>query len=96
MVKSINIFFDGIPSYSKILEQRKRRIKTFIDSVNRKDDFDNYFKNIEDSIYYDNEIYFEYKLWISNKYSFDKPLGPYSEIMILKQFFKQIFKKIIS
>ena len=48
-IKSINIFFDGIPAYSKILEQRRRRMKTYLDSRNKK-------KLLSDTIIFNNII----------------------------------------
>ena len=74
-LKSINIFFDGIPTYSKILEQRKRRVKTYIDSLNRKKLFNDYFDNVNDNIIKEDNFYYEYFLWIKYQYSFSKSLG---------------------
>lgn len=81
-VKTINIFFDGIPSYSKIQEQRRRRIKTFIESQTRKKLFSTYFKNIDDNIIREDDFYYEYFLFIKYQYSFSKSLGPYSKLII--------------
>jgi hypothetical protein len=81
-IKTINIFFDGIPTYSKILEQRRRRMKNYIDSKNRKKIFKQYFDNIVNSIITEDDITFDYFEWINNMYSFDKTLGPYSNILI--------------
>ncbi len=80
-IKTINIFVDGIPTYSKILEQRKRRMKNYIDSKKRKELFNEYFKNILNSIITEDDISFDYFDWIKNMYSFDKGIGPYSKIL---------------
>lgn len=81
-LNSINIFFDGIPSYPKILEQRRRRIKTYIESQNRKKQFSKYFNEIIDNVIKDDDFYYEYFLFIKYQYSYSKSLGPYSKIMI--------------
>jgi hypothetical protein len=81
-IKSINIFFDGIPTYSKIIEQRRRRVKNYLDSKNRKKLFKEYFKDIINSIIIEDNITFDYFDWINNMYSFDKSLGPFSSVLI--------------
>lgn len=81
-IKTINLFFDGIPTYSKILEQRRRRVKNYLDSKNRKKLFNEYFKDIINSIIIEDDITFDYFDWINNMYSFDKSIGPYSPMLI--------------
>ncbi len=81
-IKTINIFFDGIPTYSKIIEQRRRRVKNYLDSINRKSLFKEYFKDIVNSIITEDDITYDYFDWINNMYSFDKQLGPYSYLLI--------------
>jgi hypothetical protein len=81
-IKSINIFFDGIPTYSKIIEQRRRRVKNYLNSKNKKKLFNEYFKDIVNSIITEDDITYDYFDWINNMYSFDKSLGPYSALLI--------------
>ena len=86
-IKTINIFFDGIPTYSKIIEQRRRRVKNYLNSKNKKKLFNEYFKDIVNSIITEDDITYDYFDWINNMYSFDKSLGPYSSLLIyLSQF----------
>lgn len=80
-IKTINIFFDGIPSYSKIIEQRKRRFKNYIESKNRKKKFDIYFKDINENIIEENNIIYDYFNFIYNQFSFNKSFGPNSELI---------------
>jgi hypothetical protein len=79
-IKSINIFFDGIPAYSKILEQRRRRMKTFLDSKNRKTLLNNNYKF--NNIINDNDIIYDYNDWVKSLYSIDMILGPDSSILL--------------
>lgn len=81
-IKSINIFFDGIPSFSKILEQRKRRMKNYLDSKSRKENFDKYFKDIMENITTEDDVMYDYFNYINNTFSFCKSLGPNSDVMI--------------
>ncbi len=98
-IKTINIFIDGIPTYSKILEQRKRRMKNYLESKRRKELFNEYFKNILNSIITEDDISFDYFDWIKNMYSFEKGIGPYSKslndiINFINQKMIDIFKNI--
>lgn len=74
IVNNIVLFFDSIPSYSKILEQRKRRLKNYMESQNRKEYYKKYFTDLKSKIIYDEEEDFEYDYfsWISNKFSCNK------------------------
>lgn len=81
-IKTINMFFDGIPTYSKIIEQRRRRVKSYLDSKNRKKLFNEYFKDIVNSIITEDDITYDYFDWINNMYHFNKSLGPNSTLLI--------------
>ena len=66
-IKNVFVFFDGIPSYSKILEQKRRRTKNFLESTIRKDLFNKTFKNFKNDIYQDNNLIYNYFDWLNYK-----------------------------
>jgi hypothetical protein len=81
-VKCINMFFDGIPSYSKILEQRKRRLKSYLDSIKKKKKFNDKFSNINQIIIKEEEIVYDYFKYIKNMFTIEKNFGPKSKLFI--------------
>jgi hypothetical protein len=93
-IKSINLFFDGIPTYAKSIEQRRRRVKNYLESKHRKKLFNEYFDKIINTIIVEDDIMFDYFDWINNMYSFDKSLGPFSSILIyLSEFINNNLKE---
>ena len=46
-LQSLSLFFDGIPSISKIIEQRKRRMKNYLESIEKRKIFKKYFDNLK-------------------------------------------------
>ena len=93
-IQNIFIFFDGIPSYAKILEQKRRRIKNYLESNIRKKIFTRNFSKMKNNIYTENGISFNYFEWLDNKYGIDKSFGPSSKIIINLEFFlKKFYKK---
>jgi len=90
-IKTINIFYDGIPSLSKIIEQRRRRIKNYLEFNEKKKIFKLYFDKLLPSdkklidcltnkyksfLNVNDIITFNYLEWIKNRFSIDKSIGP--------------------
>lgn len=82
-IKNVLIFFDGIPGYSKILEQRKRRIFNYLNSNKRKKYYNEYFSNDFSLVCYDEkiDIKYDYFRYIKNTYNVNKNFGPQSEFL---------------
>ena len=95
-IQSLSIFFDGIPSLSKVIEQRRRRTKNHLESIEKKNLFKKYFDNLETNHKRLNEnmskkysdintnsdlLIFDYFKWVKNRFSVDKSLGPSSSFI---------------
>jgi hypothetical protein len=107
-IQSIAIFFDGIPSISKVIEQRRRRMKTHLESVERKKLYKIYFDELEINkkklndninknftIHDENTLYFDYIKWIKNRFTTNKSISP-SSIFVnnLEEFIKLRLTKV--
>jgi len=103
-VQSLSIFYDGIPSISKVIEQRRRRVKNFLESTEKKELFKKYFdklisnnKNLFENlsreyikINPEDIILFDYFKWVKNRFSIDKSIGPSSNFIKNMELFMNI------
>jgi hypothetical protein len=80
-IQTIGFFIDGIPSFSKILEQRRRRARNYFESLNRKTKFNEYFSTIN-NIYMDEDgIKYDYFKWVDKRFSLDKSFSPIAPLI---------------
>jgi hypothetical protein len=80
-IQSISFFIDGIPSYSKIIEQRRRRTKNYYESTLRKQKFDTYFGKIKYIYMNEDGIKYNYFRWVEKRFGIDKSFSPISQII---------------
>jgi len=80
-IQTIGFFIDGIPSFSKILEQRRRRSKNYFESINRKKKFNEYFGEIKNNYMEEDGIKYNYFRWIEKRFSLDKSLSPIAPLV---------------
>jgi len=80
-IQTIAFFIDGIPSFSKILEQRRRRCKNYFESISRKKKFNDYFGNIKNFYMEEDGIKYNYFRWVEKRFSFDKSFSPISPVI---------------
>ena len=80
-IKTIGFFIDGIPSFSKILEQRRRRTKNYFESISRKTKFKEYFGETKNFYMEEEGIKFNYFKWIDKRFNVEKSFSPVSPVI---------------
>jgi len=88
LIKTITIVFDGIPSYSKILEQRRRRIKNYLESKERKSKLN----DLDNSYYSENGITINFLKSLKYYFRLEKSFGPLSNLTVTLE--KYLFKSL--
>ena len=97
-IKSVYLFIDGIPSTSKIFEQRRRRVKNNFEGIYRRSNFSYYFENISKEIINIDGVNINYMDTLKTRISLSKSIGPSSDILLsmdifLKDKLKQMYPK---
>lgn len=84
IIKSISFFFDGIPSTSKIFEQRRKRITSYMESLLRKkifSDIENLPQSIIETDYDGIKLKYNYNEILIKSISLQRPYFPKSHFM---------------
>ncbi|ADO67172.1 putative 5'-3' exoribonuclease [Cafeteria roenbergensis virus] len=102
-IKNIYLIFDGVPSGFKIIEQRRRRFKNYLESNIRKSLLENHMINFPDNLTInqvrDDSIIFDYGKFVENMITLNKSFGPSSNLfkiigLKIKYFLNTFYPKI--
>ena len=99
-LKNFYLIFDGIPSGFKIIEQRRRRLKNFLESQLRKKLLGDKLKDIEGELgeYEIDEksekLIYDYGLYVKNIITLGKSFGPSS--VIFEKIMKKLYVNVIN
>lgn len=98
-LREIIIVYDGIPSFSKVIEQKRRRIKNFLESLVRKIKISDTFENIPgvlSKIVIDGEEYnIDYGEYVKRRIGLSKSFGPSTKIFgILESILKDKMREV--
>ena len=94
LIKQIGLFFDGIPTFSKIIEQRRRRMKKYFESENIKKTYNSTFSNLNNNIINEDELTYSYLEFLEYRYNINKNIGARSKILInLEKYLRKNFTK---
>lgn len=84
LIKNIYLIFDGVPCGFKIIEQRRRRFKNFLESNLRKkllkDKMENFPEDLTLNKIGDDEFIMDYGKFVENIITLPKSFGPSSDI----------------
>lgn len=89
VIKKICIFFDGIPNFSKIIEQRRRRLNMYFENKINKSKFQNIFCNLEQNIINEGKLIYSYLDWLKYRFCISKSFGPKSNFILNLENFLQ-------
>lgn len=83
-IRNVYLIFDGVPSGFKIVEQRRRRFKNFLESNIRKsllkDKMINFPKNLTENEILGKKVIYDYGKFVENMITLSKSFGPSSNL----------------
>lgn len=104
LLKELYLIFDGIPSGFKIIEQRRRRLKNFLESNLRKrligDKMINFPEDLSLNLIGENKYIYDYGKFVENMITLPKSFGPSSKVfkmvgLNVRNYLKDNYKKVV-